>query len=163
MNLERVRRFRINPNEMRETVEAIQTAGKSGDELFVLWSGTCEGDTFAIAKAHIPNQISIKSESGCVVMVEGPELHRINVWLYEARQVIVAQIHSHPTEAYHSSTDNNYPIATLEGSLSIVLPFFGRDGWASDEIAAYRLGRHGWVELTAPLSELIEVVEDGSS
>ena len=85
------------------------------------------------------------------------------MWLYEAQQVIGVQIHSHPRDAYHSGTDDTYPIATLEGSLSIVLPFFGRDGWESNGIAVYRLGQGGFVELTDSLSDLIEVIADGVS
>ena len=80
--------------------------------------------------------------------VDGPELHRLNVWLYEARQVVGVQVHSHPGAAYHSETDDAYPIATLDGSLSIVLPFFGRDGFGSTDVAVYRLGQDGWLELS---------------
>ena len=74
-----------------------------------------------------------------------------------------AQVHSHPREAYHSDTDSAYPVATLDGSLSIVLPYFGRGGWESREIAAYRLGREGWDRVRGPLSDLVEVVGDGAS
>ena len=76
--------------------------------------------------------------------------------------MIGVQVHSHPTDAYHSETDDTYPIATLEGSLSIVLPFFGRDGWESKDIAVYRLGRTGWDELTQPTSHIVEVVGNGA-
>ena len=72
-------------------------------------------------------------------------------------------MHSHPSDAYHSETDDAYPIATLEGSLSIVLPFFGRDGWESRDIAAYRLEQNRWIEMTAPLGDLVEVIADGAS
>ena len=95
--------------------------------------------------------------------IDGAELHRLNVWLYEAHQVIGAQVHGHPCDAYHSETDDTYPIATLDGSLSIVLPFFGRDGWESRDIAVYRLGQDGWVEPTGPLSDFIEVITNGTS
>ena len=131
--------------------------------MFVIWSGTREGDTFTVAEVHVPRQISYKSDDGLCVRVAGSELHRLNVWLYEAQQVIGAQIHSHPMDAYHSDTDDAYPIATLDGSLSVVLPFFGRDGFGSSDIAAYRLCRHGWLEVTGPLSDVMEVVTDGIS
>ena len=85
------------------------------------------------------------------------------MWLYEAKQVIGAQIHSHPTDAYHSDTDNTFPIATLDGSLSIVLPYFGREGWKSSGVAAFRLGQSGWDEVTGPLSDLIEIDDSGVS
>ena len=111
---------------------------------------------------HVPRQTSYKLYDGLCVRVDGDELHRLNVWLYEAQQVIGVQVHSHPVDAYHSDTDDAYPIATLEGSLSIVLPLFGRDGFESSDIAAYRLRREGWLELSRPLSELMEVVADGT-
>ena len=163
MTLRGVQRFRIEASAIRETEEAIRSAGQDGYELFVVWSGTRDDDTFTVAKVHVPDQTSYKLDTGLCVRIDGSELHRLNVWLYEAQQVIGVQVHSHPTDAYHSETDDTYPIATLDGSLSIVLPFFGRDGWESSDIAAYRLGQDGWVELTGPLSDLIEVIVNGVS
>ena len=107
--------------------------------------------------------MSYKTDAGLCVRVDGEELHRLNVWLYKAQQFVGVQVHSHPADAYHSETDDTYPIATLEGSLSIVLPFFGRDGWGSSDIAMYRLGLEGWVELTEDVSDVIEVLSDGAS
>ena len=163
MTLQGVRQFRIQASAMRETEQAIRSAGQRGYESFVLWSGTRDGDMFTVAKVHIPAQTSYKLDAGLCVRVDGSELHRLNVWLYEARQVIGAQVHSHPGYAYHSETDDAYPMATLSGSISIVLPFFGRDGWGSSGIAAYRLEQDGWLGLTCPLSDLVEVVENGVS
>ena len=163
MNLRGVRRFRIQPSAIRETEDAIRLAGQHGYESFVLWSGAIDHDTFTVFKVHVPKQTSYKLDAGLCVRVDGSELHRLNLWLYDAQQVIGVQVHSHPSDAYHSETDDNYPIATLDGSLSIVLPFFGRDGWGSRNIVAYRLGRHGWVELNGQLSDLIEVIGDGVS
>ena len=160
MTLQGVRRFRIRASAIRETEEAIQTAGQDGYELFVIWSGTRDGDTFIVAEVHIPEQTSYRLDDGLCVRIDGSELHRLNVWLYEAQQTIGVQVHSHPTDAYHSDTDNTYPIATLNGSLSIVLPFFGRDGWGASDIAVYRLRQGRWLKLTCPLSDVIEVVEE---
>ena len=163
MTLRGVERFLIQSSAIRETVEAIQVAGQKGYELFVIWSGQRDNDIFTVAQVHIPDQTSYKLDSGLCVRIDGSELHRLNVWLYEAEQVVGVQVHSHPAGAYHSATDDAYPIATLEGSLSIVLPFFGQEGWESTGIAAYRLGPGGWLKLTGPLSDLIEVVSSGIS
>ncbi|MDE2933830.1 MAG: hypothetical protein OXS47_08175 [Chloroflexota bacterium] len=163
MTLRGVERLCVPADAIRETEEAIRSAGLDGYELFVLWSGTRDGDTFLVGEVHIPRQTSYQLDGGLCVRVDGSELHRLNVWLYEAQQVIGVQVHSHPAEAYHSETDDAYPIATLDGSLSIVLPFFGRDGFNSGGIAVYRLGQDGWSELADPLCELMEVVTDGAS
>jgi hypothetical protein len=58
------------------------------------------------------------------------------------------QVHSHPTEAYHSETDDTYPIVTVRGGLSLVVPDFGRAGLLGDGVACYRLGFSGWDELS---------------
>ena len=163
MTLRGVQRFRVPASVVHATVEAVRFAGQDGYESFVLWSGTRDDDAFTVAQLHIPEQISYKLKAGLCVRIGGSELHRLNVWLYEAQQVIGVQVHSHPRDAYHSETDDTYPIATLDGSLSIVLPFFGRDGWESADIAAYRLGKDGWVDVPSPLSDLIEVTENGPS
>ena len=163
MTLRGVRRFRIEARAIRETEEAIRSAGQDGYELFVVWSGTRDIDTFTVAKVHVPEQTSYKLGPGLCVRIDGSELHQLNVWLYEAQQVIGVQVHSHPEDAYHSYTDDTYPVATLEGSLSIVLPTFGRDDWGLGDIAVYRLERGHWVKVTDPLSDLIEVVDNGVS
>ena len=163
MNLLGVRRFRIQEKAIFETEEAIRSVGQEGAESFVLWSGTRDNEVFSVAKVHVPDQTSYKLDAGLCVRVDGSELHRLNCWLYEAQQVIGVQIHSHPKEAYHSETDDAYPIATLVGSLSIVMPFFGIGGWQSKGIAAYRLGHEGWVKLAEPLNNLVEVSRNGIS
>lgn len=163
MTLRKVRKFRVQSDGVRKTLDAIRSAGQEGYELFVVWSGTSDGEAFDVDEVHVPRQTSYRLESGLCVRVGGAELHRLNTWLYEARQVVGVQVHSHPADAYHSETDDAYPVATLEGSLSIVLPYFGRDGWESDGIAAYRLIQGNWLEVTRPLNDLVEVVERGAS
>ena len=162
MTLKLTKRFRVPARSVRETVQAIRSAGKDGYELFVLWSGRIVSNDFIVDTVHVPKQTSYKLESGLCVTVNGDELHKLNQWLYRNRQIIGAQVHSHPTEAYHSPTDDAYPIATLEGSFSIVLPFFGRDGWESDGIAIYRLESGIWQGVTCALGHMIEVIDDGA-
>jgi hypothetical protein len=83
-------------------------------------------------------------------VVTGPEeLHRINVWLYRQKLALIAQIHSHPGRAYHSSTDDGYAIATTVGCLSLVVPDFARAPFDLRNVASYRLdGRGVWRALT---------------
>jgi hypothetical protein len=38
---------------------------------------------------------------------------------------MLAQLHTHPTLAYHSDLDDAKPIVTEDGTYSIVVPFFG--------------------------------------
>jgi hypothetical protein len=82
------------------------------------------------------------------VRVDGDELHRLNVWLFDHHELLGAQVHSHPHEAFHSETDDTYPIVTGRGGLSLVVPRFGRFGVRGEGVAWYRLGTSGWHELS---------------
>ena len=111
--------------------------------------------------ALIPEQRLIRGPSGVGVHVEGAELHRINVWLFDNGLRIVAQIHSHPTDAYHSDTDDDNALATAVGSLSLVVPDFARGPADLSRTAVYRLNQAGsWVPVPpADVSRLIEIVD----
>jgi len=41
-----------------------------------------------------------------------------------SKQSIKAQVHTHPGEAFHSATDDHWPIVSQPGFLSIVIPDF---------------------------------------
>jgi hypothetical protein len=53
-------------------------------------------------------------------------------------------VHAHPTDAFHSPTDDTYPIVTTVGGLSIVVPDFARRGVLTRGTVAYRLSSAGW-------------------
>jgi hypothetical protein len=95
----------------------------------------------------VPKQTAYKLREGLCVRVDGSELHRLNVWLYENSERLAIQVHSHPTEAYHSETDDTYPIVTTRGGLSLVVPDFCRNGVRGAATALYRLNHEGWTEL----------------
>ena len=81
--------------------------------------------------------------------VEGEELHRINVWLYENKMKLIAQIHSHPSEAYHSEADDRFPIVDTYGGVSIVVPDFATGIITLNDWAIYRLSLNKtWDKLT---------------
>ena len=159
MNIEAVAVFQI-PNEVvRVSEDALKRAGRDGHELFVLWTGTVAGQVFRVEHTYVPTQRSYRDDSGVCVRVEGPELHRLNRWLYEHSQVLAIQIHTHPDEAYHSDTDNTYPIVTSLGGLSVVVPDFCRKGLRSPGAVVYRLRSNGWEQLSAETAQdLLQVV-----
>lgn len=139
MTLVGVERFVVPRSLIKAGEAAIRRAGRRGNECFALWSGVIDGATFRVLASHVPRQTAFQLESGVCVRVDGSELHRLNVWLFEAGQRLGVQIHSHPTDAYHSETDDAFPIITTLGGLSIVVPWFGAEPWFSPGTAAYRL------------------------
>ncbi len=151
-----VRRFRVSSEAVANTEAALRSAGRAGHELFVLWSGKRDGFTFEVRTTHVPKQTSYRLDGGLSVRVEGAELHRLNVWLYEAGEVLGVQVHAHPTDAFHSETDNAFPIVATIGGLSIVAADFCRRGLLSKETAIFRLTESGW---TKERRDIVEVTK----
>jgi hypothetical protein len=159
MTLEHVKKFQVSREIVTQTESSLQDAGYEGYELFVLWSGEKSDDEFFVRNAHVPPQTSYQTEHGLLVRVDGPALHDLNVWLYQNEEMLGVQVHAHPTHAFHSETDDTYPIMTTVGGLSIVAADFARDGLVNRKMAAYRLSGTGWTELKRPhKSPLIEIV-----
>jgi hypothetical protein len=149
-----VERFFVPSRIVEHTEESLREAGSNGYEMFVLWSGCQRGRAFDIKTPHVPKQMSYRLESGLCVRVEGPELHRLNMWLYESGEMLAVQVHAHPTDAYHSETDDSYPIVATLGGLSIVVPDFCGRGVFTKGTAIYRLEPKGWIEQPSGLVEV---------
>ncbi len=155
MTLAEVFRFRVPVGIVEDTERALLRAGTDGHELFVLWSGYQDGSLFEVRTPHVPRQTSYRLRDGLCVRVEGEELHRLNRWLYEAGEILAVQVHAHPSRAFHSATDNTYPIVATVGGLSIVVPDFCRHGLFTGGAAVYRLEHSGWVEKPSNLVQVI--------
>jgi len=141
--------------------EHLRRVGRDGYEGFALWAGVREEEVFHVTECIIPAQSGLRYENGVCVRVEGDELFRLSVHLFEAGLQLVAQLHSHPGSAYHSDTDDTFPIATTAGAFSLVVPDFACAPFALDRCAVYRLiPGDGWVELCGDELSIIQVVED---
>jgi len=145
LTLDHVEEFIVPRTLVSRTLRPLQAAGRGGYEAFVLWGGRTDGSaTFRFEEAYVPRQTSTRSERGLLVVIEGAELFRVNRDFYSHGLVLAGQVHSHPTDAYHSATDDEFPIITLRGGLSAVVPDFGSGGERRfDEWAWYRLARTG--------------------
>jgi len=103
-----------------KTFEFLQNLGKKKLEAHALWIGK-ENDSFMINDVVIPKQ-----NNGMINFEVNPqEIHRINVLVNQKGLQLIAQIHTHPYDAFHSEIDDEGAILLLPGSLSIVIPNFG--------------------------------------
>ncbi|MCU0421654.1 MAG: Mov34/MPN/PAD-1 family protein [Bacteroidia bacterium] len=138
-----------------------RNSGAKGLECVGLLAGRYTSDTeFEICEAIIPTHKAYNLEGGLLYSVGEEELHRINVLLYEKQLSLVSQIHTHPGRAYHSETDDAYPILATVGGLSIVVPDFAYGKFELSAWAVYRLKKDtGWTRLsTKEVSKLITIV-----
>jgi proteasome lid subunit RPN8/RPN11 len=148
--LENVKHVKVPADVVTSVHAHLRDAGASGFEGVGFWAGQVEGDTFLVRAAVVPAQWGQRSQSGVSVVVGGDELFRMNVWLHKNGLTLIAQLHSHPGDAYHSETDDDFAIMTRVGGLSIVVPNFAREPFSFDTAAIYRLAEKGqWSSLTS--------------
>lgn len=139
----------------------LRDVGRQGYEGLGLWVGKQTGSVFKVDGAIIPAQRHIRTADGVCVIMGAEELHRINVWLYKNGLALIAQIHSHPGGAYHSSTDDECAVATTVGCFSLVVPDFGTGALDIRRFASYRLDAAGkWREIPASRAAQTIVIED---
>jgi hypothetical protein len=148
----------------QEAIYCMFNAGLRKVEGVALFAGRRDGDTFIIERTIVPKQQAGNLESGLIYIVEGDELHRIGIEIFDSGLQLFAQIHSHPGAAYHSETDDAYPIVTVLGGISIVVPNFARGGLNIREWAVYQLiPEIGWNGMSEDRKQqYFEIIEDVS-
>jgi hypothetical protein len=159
-SLDAVEVVHLHRGALVETVRFLQEAGLQGHEGLVLWLGQLEGTTASVQRALVPPQEPIRSEEGVGYFVTAETLFALNRFLNEQRLRLIAQVHSHPTEAYHSETDDRYAIVTNEGGFSLVVPCFARTEHSPEGWAVYRLRGGCWRPLDSTLTRQVFQVVD---
>jgi hypothetical protein len=150
-------RLVVPPQVIAETQLHLRAHGTRGEEGVVLWRGL----------------VSPPRVSGAVVPLQDCSVGRFRVPLEERQritrelagtaEVIVAQVHSHPGHAFHSSIDDAEAIPRRPGALSLVVPDFAACPELLDAAALFELRRDGsWISV--PLGRIeVESAETESA
>lgn len=102
------------------TLEHLRTAGRKDRELVVAWHGKRSAAGIAVTRLSIPDQIGTRVS----FRVSDESMRRLRAELAAAGELVAAQIHAHPAEAFHSIADDRGALVGHQGALSIVLPEF---------------------------------------
>jgi hypothetical protein len=153
-----VRQFVLPRTIVVSTLATLAEIGRGGVEGFVLWGGVLEDERFRFTSGYVPRQRGLKTPDGLLVEVDSDALFEVNKAFNERGEILAGQAHSHPTEAYHSSTDDLYPIVTILGGLSLVVPNFACAGLeAFADFRWYRLAAYNdWVEIDPSEQVIVE-------
>ena len=158
VRLDSVEHISIDPGVVETTLHVLQQFGAHGCEGLVLWVGKVTEGHARITRAVVPNQTPMKSEEGVGYFIDGQVLFELNQKLSDTGLRLIAQVHSHPGEAYHSDSDDRYAIVTADGGLSLVVPDFGKAPNDPTLWAVYRLSNGSWLELdTVQARSLLKV------
>ncbi len=145
MELADAERLLVGIDLVDETWRAVSRFGEMGCEGLALWLGELGDGVAQVTEVLVPPQVPLREEGGVGYFVPGDTLARLNRELYARRVRLLAQVHSHPGEAYHSTTDDRYAVVTEEGGFSLVIPWFGRLR-PFQECALFRLEGGRWID-----------------
>jgi proteasome lid subunit RPN8/RPN11 len=142
-----------------ETLNALRDGGREGVERVVFWLGrrAATGDA-AIVEIHVPQQEAAED----YFRIPPDSMIAFMNHLRRARLALLAQVHSHPGEAFHSLADDRWAVVRHEGGLSIVVPEFAADVTAANfeaESAVFRLTKDDhWLRVrTDELPDLLRI------
>lgn len=128
----------------------LRERGTHGIEAVVLWVGQIVDAQHADVLAAIrPPQVAYRGEDGLAVEVPQDALTELISGLPDAIHVL-ARVHSHPGEAYHSVLDDTNMLISHRGAVSIVVPDFARGSATLAGCSVNQLRPpDGWQELSA--------------
>lgn len=155
-----IRQIDVPIRVIDDTLKTMRQFGAKGWEALVLWLGQVDSGTgtASVSVAFVPKQRPIANEDGVGYFVASETLFQLNKALSETGLRLIAQVHSHPSEAYHSEADDRYAIVTAEGGFSLVVPDFGNAPPSPTAWAVYRLRGSQWLALNRRQTESVFVV-----
>lgn len=155
-----LRNYRVPARVLEETAEFLRERGALSAEGVVLWLGEPMDERSAdVAHAYVPEQVAYRSEQGVAVEVTQEGLTRLIASLPRG-MFVLARVHAHPNEAYHSSLDDQNMLISHQGAISIVVPFFAEGPLELGRASVNELVHgEGWHELlAAEVEERFEIV-----
>jgi proteasome lid subunit RPN8/RPN11 len=142
-----------------KTITSLRAAGARRNEHVVLWLGRRTESHITVEEAFVP----IQQAEADYFHIPPEGMTALLKHLGERRQMVAAQVHTHPREAFHSSADDRWAIVRHEGALSFVVPRFCEDtdvGSFVRDAAVFRLSSDNeFIEVTpSEVGEAYEVV-----
>jgi proteasome lid subunit RPN8/RPN11 len=132
-----------------ESLHHILAGARNRSETAILWLGHRSTAGQEVIEVFRPQQIADRD----YFHIPPDAMRAMSQHLRQRRLQIVAQVHSHPAQAFHSEADNKWAIVRHVGALSLVVPWFGTRTNVSSfvtDIAAFQLDpRDRWLQVSA--------------
>lgn len=116
------------------TLRLMREYAPEDSERMVLWSGVVGGANEALVRTIV---VPDHDPQGWRVDIDRPVWRGLLHAMRKQDQMLLAQVHSHPGDAYHSEGDEKWPAEHSDGFLSIVVPNFGVDVTELTECGIY--------------------------
>jgi hypothetical protein len=113
-----VGRLRLTGDFVHATFQTLRECGRAESECALYWTGPV-AENLVDGIEH-----PIHSRSPFGYQIDDNWLTEFWRRLATSKRNVKAQIHTHPGAAFHSATDNEWPIVSQAGFISIVVPDF---------------------------------------
>lgn len=112
--------YRLARGMLEETFQHFRRCGRGQEECQVLWVSSWSKPEIITKVVHPKHSAHLGG-----FVLDDRWLSDFWMELGDTNSGIRFQIHTHPEEAFHSETDDDYPIIHKPGFLSLVVPNFG--------------------------------------
>ena len=117
-----------------------RSCGRGRSECVVYWLGPLHDATVIDVAVHPEH-----SSTPWMYQVQDSWLSAFMVRLHTERRTVRVQVHTHCGAAFHSQTDDEWPLVTTPGFLSLVVPRFAMGPIRRDELYLAELNStSGW-------------------
>lgn len=151
--------LRVPRSTVDRTIAALREAGALERELVVAWFGRRRPGVIDVTRCYVPDQFGTTLS----FRVTDAGMRELRADMAARGELVAAQIHAHPEEAFHSLADDRGALVGHLGALSIVLPAFAETTTADSflaDAAVFRLEATGrWDQVRrGAMCDVIEVV-----
>ena len=138
-----------SPEIFDRTLSVLHEGGSNHCETVVLWLGRRTASPQLITEVFRPEQVVDRD----FFKIPASGMRHLLHHLRERQLHLLAQVHSHPEEAFHSRADDVWAVVRHVGAVSLVVPWFGMRTGADtflEDIAAFQLDASDrWLEVEA--------------
>jgi len=122
--------YELRPGLLEETQVLIRNSSSHGREAYCVWVGQLHD-----GRGRVEAVWPVAASAGAAhAHISIDDVLALSDKVASRGWFILAQLHSHPGNAFHSPIDDQHPISNKPGFISVVVPNFGTDptgvGWA---------------------------------
>jgi hypothetical protein len=143
---EHIHELAVSEEIVAATLRHLQATGRRSCEEAALWGGHFSTDGVGVVTTlYLPDTVVAQG----MVKIENPKvLAALIDEVDERSEFLLAQVHSHPGEAFHSDLDDDGAICGDLGFLSFVVQDYARDLPPVEDWAMFELTNGGWCDVS---------------
>ena len=132
----------------------LRRRGNGRTEAGAFLLGQIDGERRQVSAIVYYDQLDPGAYASGVCVLHGDAFARLWQHCREHHLTVVADVHTHPAQAFQSGSDRTNPMVAREGHIAIIVPNFAGEPLAQEELGIFEYrGDHKWLnraEVQAP-------------